>query len=164
MSTTTSQTTPRFSQDSNEEQLSEKLTDLLSPNGLWMLTPSGEGLQRLVRFKTFNKAWSFMEAVATDSKKNKHHPEWANTYNTVFVRWTTHSPKGLSGKDLQLAKLTDDHAQRFEELKTEEESLAGNVTVGEGLVGLADQIGKSAPDCCVPKKSEAQGKIQSSAF
>jgi 4a-hydroxytetrahydrobiopterin dehydratase len=162
MSTNTARPTPRFSAGSNEELLSEKLTELLPPNGPWMLTSSGEGLQRLVQFKTFNKAWSFMEAVADDSKENKHHPEWANTYNTVFIRWTTHSPKGLSAKDLHLANLVDDHAARFEELRVDGGSSTKTDVAHGGLVDLADEIGKSAPDCCVPKKSGGPTKVQSS--
>jgi 4a-hydroxytetrahydrobiopterin dehydratase len=162
MSTTISRATPRFAEGTpgDDATLAADLEGLLLPKGQWILTPSGEGLQRLIRFKTFQKAWSFMDAVAIECKKNKHHPEWSNTYNTVFVRWTTHAPKGLSAKDIYLAGLTDDHAQRFGELKAEREE-GGSDGARESLIALADEIGKTAPDCCVPKSSRDPKKVQS---
>lgn len=65
---TTAQTRPKFSAGSDESILSRKLQLLLPPagndsqenNGLggrWALIPSGEGLERSFKFKTFAKTW-----------------------------------------------------------------------------------------------------------
>lgn len=69
-----------------------------------------------------------MDAVASKSAKERHHPEWSNVsfvlpslprydeltwlevYNKVFIRWTTHSPSGLSSKDVLMAQFCDDKA------------------------------------------------------
>ncbi len=70
-----------------------------------------------------------MDAVASKSAKERHHPEWSNVnpcivqpaymsktdlskiYNKVFIRWTTHSPSGLSSKDVRMAQFCDDEAK-----------------------------------------------------
>ena len=48
-----------------------------------------------------------METVAAECKKRKHHPEWTNIYNRTHVRWTTHRPEGLSGRDVEMAGFCD---------------------------------------------------------
>jgi 4a-hydroxytetrahydrobiopterin dehydratase len=65
-------------------------------------------------------------------------------YNTTFIRWTTHSPPGLSEKDVLMAKFCDEQAVVFGEVVEE---------AGEGeRVGreLVDVVGERAGDCCVP--------------
>ena len=68
-------------------------------------------------------------------------------YNSTFVRWTTHSPKGLSKLDVEMAKICDSIAQDF-----------GVVEANPGsnescqIKKLADQGASAAGDCCVPKK------------
>ncbi|OBT92929.2 hypothetical protein VE01_08921 [Pseudogymnoascus verrucosus] len=44
----------------------------------WSLTPTNAGLQRSFKFKTFKKTWAFMDAVAAEAARTKHHPEWSN--------------------------------------------------------------------------------------
>lgn len=52
---------------------------------------------------------SFMDAVVREGiKPLKHHPEWANVFRTVYIRWTTHNPPGLSRNDLRLAAICDE--------------------------------------------------------
>lgn len=107
-----------------------------------------------------------MTAVSLQCKLKNHHPEWSNVsleaivcepssiyaneakvYNTTFIRWTTHSPKGLSEKDITLASLCDAIAKDFGELEPEPGSQSCSLT------GLADQVVTSAgTDCCTPKK------------
>ncbi|KAI5808066.1 transcriptional coactivator/pterin dehydratase, partial [Peziza echinospora] len=79
----------------------------------WELVHSPPGIQRSFTFKTFNQAMKFMNAVADECKVQRHHPEWANVYNKVVVRWTTHNPKGISEKDVYMAKWCDDAGERF---------------------------------------------------
>lgn len=66
-------------------------------------------------------------------------------YNTTFVRWTTHNPKGLSEKDISMAALCDELAQAFGEQPVESQGSSE----GKDLVGCAVD---AAGDCCGPKK------------
>lgn len=81
-----------------------------------------------------------MNSVAAECKKAKHHPEWSNVYNKTHIRWTTHSPEGLSSKDLGMARFCDEAAREFGELEVQE---------GEGSLGGDGKI--EAGDCCKPK-------------
>ena len=65
-------------------------------------------------------------------------------YNTTFIRWTTHNPKGLSVKDVDLATVCDSLAKDFGELEPEPVSCA--------VREVADRAVGSAGDCCTPKK------------
>jgi 4a-hydroxytetrahydrobiopterin dehydratase len=91
-----------------------------------------------------------MDRVAAECKTERHHPEWANVYNTVFVRWTTHSPKGLSEKDVKMAVFCDECARELGVVV--EEGGEGEVKEDGGVEGLADGLATTAGDCCVPKK------------
>lgn len=91
-----------------------------------------------------------MDRVAQECKKAKHHPEWANTYNTVLVKWTTHMPKGLSEKDVTMAGFCDGVALEVGEVVVESEAAEQR----EEMEGLVDDLGKEAGDCCVPKKKK----------
>jgi 4a-hydroxytetrahydrobiopterin dehydratase len=81
-----------------------------------------------------------MNQVAAECTKQKHHPEWSNVYNKTHIRWTTHSPEGLSAKDLAMARFCDDAADRLGELDAEpdEYTLAADGKVEAG-------------DCCLPR-------------
>ena len=62
---------------------------------------------------------NFMDQVAQQCKKAKHHPEWTNVYNRTHVRWTTHNPAGLSSKDTSMARFCDHTAERLGEINQE---------------------------------------------
>ncbi|TFB03817.1 Pterin-4-alpha-carbinolamine dehydratase [Trichoderma ghanense] len=132
-----------------------KLDTLLVPNGgRWTLTSDGEALERSFKFKNFTKTWvcfysfthqlDFMTAVSLQCKIHNHHPEWSNVYNTTFIRWTTHVPKGLSEKDISLASICDSLAKDFGELEPEPEKSSCEMR------GLADEVVKDG-SCCVKK-------------
>ncbi|KAA8899026.1 transcriptional coactivator/pterin dehydratase, partial [Sphaerosporella brunnea] len=76
----------------------------------WTLSSTRDGLEREFVFPGFVKAMRFINLVADECRLRKHHPEWANVYDTVRVRWTTHNPKGLSDKDVEMAKFCDEKA------------------------------------------------------
>lgn len=59
-----------------------------------------------------------MDAVAAECKRSKHHPKWTNIYNQVHIGWTTHSPRGLSEKDIAMARICDEKAKDFGEIKS----------------------------------------------
>ena len=87
------------------------MPDTQSPDGLddilkkdWTLAKDGKSIAKSYRFKDFNRAFSFMTAVALVAEKMDHHPDWTNVYNTVDVTLSTHSAGGLTEKDVALAK------------------------------------------------------------
>ncbi|RYO98700.1 hypothetical protein DL766_004422 [Monosporascus sp. MC13-8B] len=129
-STTPDISTPKFSAGSDEQALSrmlEPLLELAGRGGRWVLTPSGEGLERSFKFKTFAKTW---------------------VYNTTYIRWTTHNPQGMSAKDVELAAVCDDLARDFGEIVEEGSSSSTTYEMRR----LADRGAASAGDCCGPKK------------
>ncbi|RMZ19672.1 hypothetical protein D0859_16325, partial [Hortaea werneckii] len=75
----------------------------------------------------------FMNAIATECKRTRHHPEWSNVYNRTQILWTTHSPAGLSGRDTQMARFCDRVAGEMGEVVEVSE---------EGVDGKGDG------DCC----------------
>ncbi|OCK85801.1 transcriptional coactivator/pterin dehydratase [Lepidopterella palustris CBS 459.81] len=101
----TPNSTPIFSANSPDE-LPSRASDLLR-NSPWTLTTSRIGIARTYRFKTFKTAWNFMNLVAAECQKQRHHPSWHNLYNEVTIEWTTHRPRGLSVKDVAMAEFCD---------------------------------------------------------
>ena len=80
-----------------------------------------------------------MDSTVTDTCK---------VYNTTFIRWTTHSPKGLSSKDIDLAAICDALAKDFAE--TAELPDANQACA---MQNLTDQGTTASGDCCTPKKA-----------
>lgn len=102
-----------------------------------------------------------MDSVATECVKARHHPEWANVYDTVHVRWTTHRPAGLSTADVQMAKVCDELATQYGEVGWGDKKVEGgheNAQVArstEELVGMArESAGATTGDCCRPRGSQ----------
>ncbi|KAG6007536.1 hypothetical protein E4U21_005837 [Claviceps maximensis] len=136
---------PSFCSGTDKPAATAALTPLLasSPGGRWTLTCGGEAIERSFKFKSFAKTWDFMTAVSLQCKLKNHHPEWSNVYNTTFIRWTTHSPKGLSITDVKLAALCDSLAKDFGEMDPESASCE--------MKTLADRAVSTSGDCCAPK-------------
>lgn len=105
-----------FSPHSTPETITEASNLLASTTKAWHLIHSPPGLQREFKFKTFATAMKFWNAVAGECKVQKHHPEWGNVYNKVVVRWTTHNPRGISSKDIHMAKFCDNTAEDLGEI------------------------------------------------
>ena len=87
-----------------------------------------------------------MTYTAELCKKQRHHPEWSNAYSTVFVRWTTHQPAGLSAKDVEMAAQCDDFAQRDDSRELDDEGV--DTAAQERLKGVADGLGNEGKECC----------------
>ena len=92
--------------------MNEKLTNAERDEALatlpeWTYDPARDGLSRGFRFKSFSAAFGFMTRVALAAEKRDHHPEWFNVYNRVDVFLTSHDVKGLSGRDIDLARAID---------------------------------------------------------
>lgn len=60
-------------------------------------------------FADFISAFGFMSRVALVAEKMNHHPEWANVYNKVEIRLSTHDDGDIvTEKDWELANRIDE--------------------------------------------------------
>ena len=66
---------------------------------------SEEFLFRVFLFKNFVEAFDFMTAVSSVAEEMNHHPDWANVYNKVEVRLSTHDSNGVTSLDVELASV-----------------------------------------------------------
>ena len=66
-----------------------------------------QALLRDLTFADFKAAFAFMTDVAAVADRMDHHPEWSNVYNRVAIRLTTHDAKGLTSRDVALARSID---------------------------------------------------------
>lgn len=73
----------------------------------WEPVEGRDAIRREFRFADFSEAWGFMCRVALLAEAQDHHPEWRNVYNRVEIVLTTHDAKGLSERDLRLARAID---------------------------------------------------------
>jgi 4a-hydroxytetrahydrobiopterin dehydratase len=60
-------------------------------------------LHRTFECKDFVTAFGNMTRVALVAEAMNHHPEWFNVWNKVIVDLNTHSVKGISNLDFELA-------------------------------------------------------------
>jgi len=74
----------------------------------------GNTINRDFKFKTFVEAFSFMTAIALEVEKMDHHPDWSNSYNKVRIGLSTHSAKGITHKDFDLAHKIDGIYTKYE--------------------------------------------------
>ena len=84
-----------------------QLPDLLARPPAWTLDPAAAAISRHLEFADFNEAFAFMTRVALMAERRDHHPEWSNAYNVVDVTLTTHDVRGLTMKDIELARFID---------------------------------------------------------
>jgi 4a-hydroxytetrahydrobiopterin dehydratase len=83
------------------------LPGLLSQLPGWTLDPASAAISRHLEFADFNEAFAFMARVALMAERKDHHPDWSNSYNVVDVTLTTHAARGLTMKDIELARFID---------------------------------------------------------
>ena len=55
-----------------------------------------------------------MTSISIEAEKLNHHPEWANVYNKIEIKLSTHDVLGLSKKDFLMAIYMD---QEFMKVK-----------------------------------------------
>lgn len=77
-------------------------------------TFDGNAIKRDFAFKTFVEAFSFMTVIALLAEKLDHHPSWSNEYSRVSISLTTHSSKGITQLDFDLANIADSAYKRYE--------------------------------------------------
>ena len=73
----------------------------------WVWDEERDAIRRSFRFRDFSEAFAFMTRVAMAAEQADHHPEWSNVWNRVDILLTTHDAKGLTQKDVALAKRID---------------------------------------------------------
>jgi 4a-hydroxytetrahydrobiopterin dehydratase len=88
-------------------EIAKRLQELDS----WILSDDALSINKTFKFGNFVEAFGFMTECAIQAEKLDHHPEWSNVYKTVEVRLTTHSAKGLTELDFNLAKKMDKAAK-----------------------------------------------------
>ena len=86
----------------SEEQVNERL----GTHKNWTLV-NGK-LHREFTCKDFVAAFGKMTSVALVAESMNHHPEWFNVWNKVVIDLNTHSVKGISPLDFQLAAKIND--------------------------------------------------------
>lgn len=79
--------------------------DALAALPAWTLEAEGTVIARRFTFPDFPSAMAAMVRVAFEAEALGHHPDWANSYNRLEVRLTTHDAGGLTEKDIALAKV-----------------------------------------------------------
>lgn len=77
----------------------------------WKL--SRGNLHRSMKFSNFVSAFAFMTAAALEAEKMNHHPEWSNVYSSVEINLQTHSAKGITALDFELAGKLERIARTF---------------------------------------------------
>ena len=65
-------------------------------------------LHREFQCKDFVAAFGNMTRVALVAEAMNHHPEWFNVWNKVVIDLNTHSVKGISNLDFELAAKIDE--------------------------------------------------------
>jgi 4a-hydroxytetrahydrobiopterin dehydratase len=79
--------------------------DLVNVNGI-------RQLRRTYHFHDFQQALAFTNRVGQIAEQHNHHPTLLTTWGEVTVTWWTHSAKGLSPADFDLASETDGTYQK----------------------------------------------------
>jgi 4a-hydroxytetrahydrobiopterin dehydratase len=90
----------------------DAITAALADLSGWTLADDGRSMHRSLRFGSFREAFGFMTEIALAAEKLDHHPEWTNVYSRVDVKLTTHDSKGLTQRDITLARAIDTAAAR----------------------------------------------------
>jgi 4a-hydroxytetrahydrobiopterin dehydratase len=65
-------------------------------------------LQREFELPSFPEAIAFVNRVAELAEQENHHPDVTISYKRVTLRWTTHSAGGITNRDRELARRSDE--------------------------------------------------------
>jgi len=90
-----------------KQSLLPKDFDFQSNVPLWTLDESRTMISREFVFVDFRQAFEFMTLCAQRAEEIDHHPDWSNSWNKVTVNLSTHSSKGLTALDIEMAKAMD---------------------------------------------------------
>ncbi len=73
----------------------------------WNDVVGRDAIEKQFRFSDFSAAFAFMTRVAFIAEAMNHHPEWLNVWSKVHITLTSHDVKGVSSRDIDLARETD---------------------------------------------------------
>ena len=99
---------------SNERLDQAAIEDAVRDLTGWALSDDHAAITRDFRFRNFREAFAFMSECALAAEKSDHHPEWSNVYNKVHVLLSTHSAGGITRLDLEMARMMNAAAARFD--------------------------------------------------
>ena len=85
-------------------RLSDEETRAALAEGLsgWLF--EDRAIEKEFRFTSFPDAIAFIDRVALAAEDAQHHPDLFNRYQRVRVTLTTHDERGVSAKDIALAR------------------------------------------------------------
>ena len=69
----------------------------------------GNAIVRTYTFSGFEDAIKFVNLVAKQAQRSKHHPDIDIRYDKVSVKLSTHDAGGITGKDFALAAKIDNN-------------------------------------------------------
>jgi 4a-hydroxytetrahydrobiopterin dehydratase len=73
----------------------------------WVLSKNYGALNKIFKFKGFNKTMGFVNAIAWIANQENHHPDLKIGYDYCDVTYTTHAIDGLSENDFICASKID---------------------------------------------------------
>ena len=87
----------------------QEIDELLPQIPLWTLTEMDQikRLERTIRFRCFQDAMAFSNAVAEIAEQAGHHPRIITEWGRVNIAWWTHKIQGLHRNDFVMAARTD---------------------------------------------------------
>lgn len=85
-----------------------ELAAALKAHPQWEYDAERSAFCRDFLFRDFSEAFAVMTRVAMEAEKADHHPEWANVYNRLTIRLTTHEAKGVSKRDVAMMAAIDE--------------------------------------------------------
>lgn len=69
---------------------------------------NGGALEREFRFRDFGGALAFVNRIGELAEEADHHPDITINWNTVVLRWWTHSQNAITERDRQMAARTNE--------------------------------------------------------
>jgi len=85
-----------------------ELAAALKAHPQWEYDAERRAFYRDFLFRDFSEAFAIMTRVALEAEKADHHPEWANVYNRLTIRLTTHEANGVSKRDVAMMAAIED--------------------------------------------------------
>ncbi len=86
----------------SEQQIVEELKNLKD----WSLTENS--IRKKYTTKGFPQTMGLVTAIGAFCQQHDHHPDYLTmTYSSVEVSFSTHSAKGITKKDIEIAKDLD---------------------------------------------------------
>ncbi|KAL4971804.1 transcriptional coactivator/pterin dehydratase [Aspergillus desertorum] len=122
-STSTMDSEPQFAEGHEPQQLRPQLNELRDQG--WRLDEGKIGIKKTFYFRSYFKAISFVNAIASQSATKKHHATMTVRIGSVDVHWTTHNPRGLTDKDISMAQFCEQAAKLMGAVQEEQGQKCG---------------------------------------